>query len=105
MLPAGAINLYMTPGEKVKLAGVQTGAQVNSVDSVNGQTGTVLLDQDDIPDGSTYVRTENNFTAVKVAELNAATNHLSDLNNPHQTTPANIGIGNVTNDVQLSTTA
>ncbi len=103
-LPQGATNLYMTPGEKVKLAGVQTGAQVNSVDSVNGQTGAVQLDQDDVPDGTTYVRTENNYTNTAVTDLNAATNHLTDFNNPHNTTPALIGLGNVTNDEQLSTT-
>jgi len=39
-----------------------------------------------------------------VSELNAATNHLTDFNNPHNTTPANIGIGNVVDELQLSTT-
>lgn len=104
-LPEGATNLYATAGEKVKLAGIQTGAQVNDVNSVNGQVGAVVLDQDDVADGSTFVRTNNNFTNTAVTELNAATNHLTDFNNPHNTTPALIGLGNVTNDTQLSTTA
>jgi len=58
-----------------------------------------------VPDGATFVRTNNNFTSTNVSELNAASNHLTDFANPHNTTPANIGIGNVTNDKQLSTTA
>ena len=104
-LPEWTTNLYLTPWERVKLASVQTWAEVNSVDSVNWQTWVVALDQDDVPDGTTFVRTNNNFTNTNVSKLNAASNHLTDFANPHNTTPANIGIGNVTNDKQLSTSA
>ena len=43
-----------------KLAGIEAGAQVNTVDSVNGQTGTVALDADDIDDSATT----NKFTTA-----------------------------------------
>lgn len=43
-----------TDAEQTKLSGIETGAEVNLVDSVNGATGVVVLDADDIADGSTY---------------------------------------------------
>jgi hypothetical protein len=45
-------NAY-TDAEKTKLSGIATGAEVNAVDSVNAQTGSVTLDADDIDDTST----------------------------------------------------
>jgi hypothetical protein len=36
-----------------KLDGIEAGAQVNTVDSVNGNTGTVVLNSDDIAEGAT----------------------------------------------------
>src|SRR5574344_269913 len=39
------------------------------VQSVNGKTGTVVLTQDDVSSGSTYVQTENNFTDSDVTKL------------------------------------
>lgn len=42
-LTEGATNLYFTAAEQAKLAGIETGAQVNTVDTVNGQTGTVVI--------------------------------------------------------------
>jgi hypothetical protein len=39
--------------EKQKLANIEAGAQVNDVDSVNGQTGVVVLDADDVSDAAT----------------------------------------------------
>lgn len=45
-------RLYTTPGD--------SGTGV--VSSVNGQTGVVVLTQDDVDNGSTYVRTHNDFT-------------------------------------------
>jgi len=44
----GVTNLYFTDAERTKLAGIEDGAQVNVVDSVNGQTGAVSLDKSDI---------------------------------------------------------
>jgi hypothetical protein len=39
--------------EKQKLANIEAGAEVNDVDSVNGQTGIVVLDADDVSDAAT----------------------------------------------------
>jgi len=41
----------------------------DSVLSVNGKTGTVTLNQDDIGDGSTYVRTTNDYNDTAVSKL------------------------------------
>lgn len=58
-------NAY-TDAEKSKLLGVQAGAQVNAVDSVNAQIGVVVLDADDISDTTTT----NKFTTqVEIDKL------------------------------------
>ena len=44
-------NAY-TDAEKSKLAGIEAGAEVNTVASVNGATGVVVLDTDDIAEGT-----------------------------------------------------
>ena len=44
----GSTNLFLTSAERTKLTGIETGAQVNDVDSVNSQTGAVVLDTGDI---------------------------------------------------------
>ena len=49
-----------TDAEKSKLAGIAAGAEVNAVDSVNTQTGAVVLDADDISDATTI----NKFTTA-----------------------------------------
>ena len=41
-----------TDNEKSKLSGIESGAQVNVVDSVNGQTGSVTLSPDDLDDAA-----------------------------------------------------
>jgi len=75
-----------TNAEQSKLAGIFAGAEMNvksdwnassgdaeilnkpsipavaPVDSVNGETGVVVLNQDEILDGATYVRTQNDLT-------------------------------------------
>lgn len=45
--PVGEKNEY-TADEKQKLAGIEAGAQKNTVDSVNGMTGPVTLDASDV---------------------------------------------------------
>jgi hypothetical protein len=50
----------MSAAERTKLAGVEAGAEVNDVASVNGQTGTVVLDPDDLDDTATA----NKFTTA-----------------------------------------
>jgi hypothetical protein len=55
-----------TDAEKSKLSGVEAGAEVNAVDSVNTQTGAVVLDADDISDAVT----SNKFTtAADISKL------------------------------------
>lgn len=43
----------MTDAERTKLAGIAAGAEVNAVDTVNGESGAVVLDPDDLDDAST----------------------------------------------------
>lgn len=47
-------------------------SSVGAVISVNGQAGTVVLTQDDVGDGSTYVRTHNDLTDSLLALINGA---------------------------------
>lgn len=49
-------------------SGFITSAQA-PVQSVNGKTGTVVLTQDDVGNGSTYVRTQNNYTTADKNKL------------------------------------
>jgi hypothetical protein len=49
-----------TDAEQTKLAGISAGAEANTVDSVNTQTGAVVLDADDIDDTATT----NKFTTA-----------------------------------------
>lgn len=72
---------HTTQAEKDKLSGIESGAQVNQVDSVNGQTGAVSVSKSDVALGSVQnygiatqsqaeAGTENNayMTPVRVAE-------------------------------------
>jgi len=63
-LAAGA----MSAADKVKLDGVEAGAQVNTVDSVNGYTGVVVLAKADVGLGNV-----DNFATASQAEAIAAT--------------------------------
>lgn len=47
-------------------------SSVGAVISVNGKAGTVVLTQDDVGDGSTYVRTHNDLTNSLLALINGA---------------------------------
>ncbi len=98
-------NLYLTTGERVKIAWVEAWAQVNQTTTVNWQQGAVVLTQDEVWDGTAFVRTNNNFTNTNVSDLNNNTIHRTQTDNPHNVTKTQIGLSNVTNDVQLSQTA
>lgn len=50
-----------------------------NVDSVNGKTGVVVLTQDDIGDGITYVRTHNDFTDVLKTQINTNEDNIAIL--------------------------
>ena len=59
----------MTAADKAKLDSVEEGAGVSNVDSVNGQTGTVSLSTDDIPEGNvndyfTITRARNSISVT-----------------------------------------
>ena len=56
----------MTASDKTKLDGIEAGAEVNTVDSVNGQVGVVVLDADDISDAAT---TNKFTTAADISKL------------------------------------
>jgi hypothetical protein len=55
-----------TDAEKTKLTGIEAGAEANVVDSVNTQTGAVVLDADDISDTAT---TNKFTTAAEISKL------------------------------------
>jgi len=60
-----------TTALKNKLDGIQAGAEVNTVDSVNSQTGTVVLDTDDVQESATPTNkyyTEARFNASLAAK-------------------------------------
>ena len=59
----------MTSADKTKLDGIETGAEVNVVTSVNTETGDVVLDTDDVDEGAsnlyyTESRVSNNTSVV-----------------------------------------
>lgn len=65
-----------TSTERTKLSGIETGAEVNDVDSVNGATGVVVLDTDDISEGSnlynqTHTGDVTGATALTLATVNS----------------------------------
>lgn len=58
----------LSAADKIKLDAIEAGAQVNTVDTVNGYTGTVILSKSDV--GLTNVE---NYAVASVAEAEAAT--------------------------------
>lgn len=50
------------------------------VQSVNTKTGAVVLTQDDIGDGKTYVRTHNDFTDVLKTQINTNRDNITNIN-------------------------
>jgi len=56
----------MSSEDKTKIDGIEDGAQVNTVDSVNGYTGTVNLSKSDVALGSV-----NNYTTASKAQATA----------------------------------
>ena len=70
----GLYGTNNTPPYPVTSVNGQTGdvtiSAGGNVDSVNGKTGVVVLTQDDVGDGTTYVRTHNDFTDVLKTQIN-----------------------------------
>lgn len=69
---------------------------VSTVKSVNGKTGDVQLTQDDVPNGSTYVRTHNDFT---MEDKGAISKNVQDITTLQQSKQDNItgGASSITN--------
>ena len=61
-----------TDGEKTKLGGIQTGAQVNAVTTVAGRTGAVVLVADDIPNLDAGKINTGAFAAARIPNLDAS---------------------------------
>lgn len=55
-----------------KLAGIETGAEVNTVDSVNGQTGAVSLSTTNVSEGTNLYYTDARVTANSSVAANTA---------------------------------
>lgn len=92
---------------KTKLEGIEAGAQVNTVTSVAGRIGAVTLTKADVglrnvdntSDANKPVSTAQ-AAAIKVVQ-DDITAHKGNKANPHEVTKAQVGLGNVTNDVQV----
>jgi hypothetical protein len=107
--PGGASG-FLT-GNAISLQFSRTGDKgadgTGAVDSVNGQTGAVVLDAGDIgftPAGG--IAAENVQGALEELDSEKASAaglfaHVADTGNPHSVTKAQVGLGNVTNDAQL----
>lgn len=77
------------------------GGSGGAVDSVNGETGIVVLDTDDIDEGTS----NKYFTEQRVRDVDDVSNNTSHRQttsgNPHQVTKSEVGLGNVHNKAQL----
>lgn len=78
-LSAGANVTLTQTGNDISIA--SSGGGGGAVDSVNGQTGVVVLDQDDIGDGTTYKQySQTEKTKLAGIETGAEVNNISDVN-------------------------
>ncbi len=83
----------------------------SAVTSVNGDTGAVTVDANDVGLGSVNNTADTNKpvsaaqaaadAAVAAAAAASLASHTSNTSNPHSTTKSQVGLGSVTNDVQL----
>lgn len=95
-----ATSASYTAAEKDKLATIEHGAQVNTVDSVNGHTGEVVLDADDLEDVLTNKKFVSQAEKDKLAGIaaGAEVNVQSDWN-------ASSGDAHILNKPTLGTAA
>jgi hypothetical protein len=87
-----------------KLAGIESGAQVNTVDSVNTQIGDVVLDADDIDDAATANKFTTQADIDRLANTSGTNTGDQDLSNyVDLTTNQTIGgLKTFTQDVNMS---
>ncbi len=79
----------MSSADKVKLNGIETGAEKNVVTSVAGKTGAVVLDKSDVG-----LENLTNDKQAKETDFNA---HVGNTSNPHNVTKEQLEIENVDN--------
>ncbi len=101
---AGIANHHFTAADQAKLAGVETGAQVNTVTDAFGRTGAVAaaagdyaasqVDNDGTAPGTTVAEALDRLNTDKAANADLAT-HAADTGNPHGVTKGQVGLGNV----------
>ena len=101
-----------TDAEQSKLSGISTGAEVNAVDSVNTQTGSVILDADDIDDTATTNKftTASDISKLSGIESGAEVNDVDSVfgrtgavtAQSGDYTKSDVGLGNVDNTTDLS---
>lgn len=79
----------------VDAAGASAAAPVQSV---NAKTGSVVLTQDDVGDGTTYVRTHNDFTDAAKQQINTNKDNIATLDSDMEAAKGDITTlkGNVT---------
>jgi hypothetical protein len=73
------ITAAFTTADETKLDGIEAGAEVNTVDSVNSQTGAVSLDADDIDDTSTTQKFVTASDLTKLSNLSGTNTGDQDL--------------------------
>lgn len=89
-------------GDKTKLDGIETGAEVNTVDSVNTKTGAVVLNPDDLDD----TLTTNKFTTAGDISKLAGIEALADVTDTANVTSAGaIMDGDITGNGVMTRTA
>lgn len=71
----------MTVAERIKLAGIEAGAGSNLITSVNSQIGAVILDTDNVLEGSVnFYYTDVKVLALLTPHTSDSSIHFSDLN-------------------------
>ena len=74
------INSGLTSSDKTKLDGIEAGAEVNTVDSVNAKTGNVVLDATDVLDLSQQAAVNSGIDSTKVGQIATNTSDISAIN-------------------------